>query len=107
MTVKTKGWVYGVSGTFVGTILVLLSLAWIGHFEATAQTARTAEEIAKIQVQHEANQDRLVEIVDSLAAFHSADDVALKRDAELCRAGKLKDCDDCAGAGVELKRCVN
>ena len=107
MTVKTKSWILGVSGTFFGTILVLLSLALMGHFKATAQTARTVEENTKIQIQHEENQNKLVEIVDKLAAFHSVEDAGLEKVAELCRAGKLKDCDDCAEAGVELGRCVN
>ncbi len=107
MTAKTKNWVLGVSGNVMGSILCFLLLMWWGHFEATAQTARTAQETAEIQVQHEVNQDRLVEIVDRLAALHAADEAALRKVAELCRAGKLKDCDDCAKAGVELDKCTH
>ena len=106
MTAKTKNWVLGVSGTVMGSVLCFLLFAWMGHFEATAETARTAEESAELIVKHHETQDRLIEIVDRLSAFHDDANAALKKVAELCRAGKLTDCSDCAESGVELRKCV-
>lgn len=100
MTIKTKNWVLGVSGTVMGSVLCFLLFAWMGHFEATAETARSAEETAEMQTQ-------LVKIVDRLSNIHEVKDAGLEKVAELCRSGKLKDCDDCAEAGVELGKCVN
>ncbi len=99
MTTRTKNWALGVSGTVAGSILCFSLFAWMGHFEATAETARTAGETAEMQA-------RLVDIVEGLSTYHKVEDAGLQKVAELCLAGKLKDCDDCAEAGVELGKCV-
>lgn len=99
MTARAKTWVLGISGTVAGTLICLLIIVWAGHFEATAETARSAEETAEMQ-------SRLVDIVEGLSHYHKVEDAGLEKVAELCLAGKLKDCDDCAEAGVELGRCM-
>jgi hypothetical protein len=100
MTSRGRSWALGVSATLTGTILCLLILAWVGHFEATAETARSAEETAELTA-------RLVTVVEGLSHYHRVEDAGLEKVAELCLAGKLKDCDDCAEAGIELGRCVD
>jgi hypothetical protein len=99
MTLKQRTWFFTVSSAVAGSILVVLLLAWAGHFEATAETARTAEETAEIQT-------KLVTIVEKLSAIHDAETAAKAKVAELCLAGKLDDCSECAGAGIELEKCV-
>jgi hypothetical protein len=99
MTAKTKNWMLGVAGCVSGSVLCFAMIAWLGHFQATAQTARTAEQTAEIQ-------ERLVGIVDSLTKIHEHEDAAKVKVAELCNAGKLDDCSDCAEAGVSLERCT-
>jgi hypothetical protein len=106
MTSKQKTWVLGVSGTVAGSIFCFFLLMWWGHFEATAQTARTAEENAARAAEHEETQERLISIVEGLKGIHDAETAALEKVASLCRAGKLTDCDECGGAGVELERCL-
>ena len=106
MTPKQKTWVFTVSGTAVGSILVILLLAWAGHFEATAETARTAEENATAQAEHAETQAKLITIVEGLSAIHDAETAALEKVAELCLSGKLTDCNECAAAGIELGSCV-
>ncbi len=98
MTNKAKNWVLVVSSAVSGTIICFALAVWLGHFEASAQTANTAEKTA-ITV------DRLVIVVDKLTSIHEDEDAGLRKVAELCYAGKLTDCDDCAEAGVELRKC--
>ncbi len=106
MTIKTKNWVLGVSGTVVGSIICFFLILWWGHFDATAENARATEENAKRAEKTAEIQTKLVEIVDRLSEIHEVKDAGLEKVAELCRAGKLDDCDDCAEAGIELKKCV-
>ncbi len=98
MTAKTKNWTLGVLGMVVGTVLCFGLAAWLGHFKASAQTASTGKETAEIV-------DKLVVVVDKLANIHEAEDAGLRKAAELCHSGKLSDCDECAAAGVELRKC--
>lgn len=99
MTTKAKTWYLTVAGTVVGSVLCFGLLMWVGHFKATAQTARTAEENAEIV-------ERLVENVDLLTEIHEHEEAGKEKVAELCNAGKLDDCDDCAEAGVNLDKCT-
>ena len=84
----------------VGTAMtVFLLQLWWGHFAVTASDHRTQEEVVEIQ-------GKLSKIVENLSSIHSTEEAALAKVAELCRAGKLKDCDDCAEADVELPACM-
>jgi len=100
MTVTAKNWLLGVSGTVGGSILCFALVLWWGHFEVSAQTMAMASATKD-------NQAKLTEIVDRLTKIHEAKDAGLDKVAELCRAGKLVNCEDCAEAGVELKKCVD
>ena len=106
MTTKAKSWIFGVSGTIAAGTISFVLLLWFGHFEATAQTARTAEENAEIAEKHDVMQNRLIKVVEQLSELHTAEDAKLSMVAELCRAGKLDDCSDCAKADVKLSKCA-
>ena len=98
VTTATK-WIIGVSGSVVSTIAVVLILLWAGHFEATAETGRTAEETKQIT-------DDLVTVVEGLVSIHDVDAAGLVKTAEFCNSGMISDCKICAEAGVALEKCT-
>ncbi len=87
-----------VSGTVVSGFIGFLLVMWFGHFAQAGENTRSIEESEKIQGQ-------LVVIVDKLSEIHEEKDVGLAVIAQLCKEGKLSDCDDCAEAGVFLEEC--
>ena len=88
-----------VVSTVVAAVILIGLNGWLGHFAQAGQNTRSIEKTEEIQ-------EQLVGLVDLLVSIHKDADAALAKVAELCRAGKLKDCDDCAAAGVELPACV-
>lgn len=97
MTTGRK-WVIGVSGSVASGFIGFALVMWFGHFAQAGQNTRSIEETQEIQGQ-------LVEIVDKLSNIHEAKDAGKEKMAELCRAGKLTDCSDCAEAGIFLDKC--
>ncbi len=87
-------------GTVTGALILFLMNAQIGHYAQAGQNTRSIERSEEIQ-------EKLAGIVEYLSGIHKDADAALAKVAELCRAGKLTDCDDCAAAGVTLQACVN
>lgn len=93
-----KRWAVGVSATVVSGFIGFALVMWVGHFAQAGQNTRSIAEGEKIQGQ-------LVEIVEKLSDIHEDRDAAIVERAELCRAGKLTDCEDCASAGIFLEKC--
>ncbi len=99
MTSKARNWFLGVAGAITVPIMVIAIIAQFGHYAQAGQNTRSIE-------QNEAIVDELAEIVRSLRGIHSAEDAELIAIAKLCNSGKLKDCTECADAGVTLPACV-
>lgn len=83
----------GVSSTVVAGMIGFLLLLWWGHFEATAQTARSQVETEKIT-------ERLVDVVEKLTNIHEDADVAKAQTISLCKAGDISKCSVCRKVGV-------
>lgn len=99
MTKTTKRWTAGVSAS---VLVVLISIAidfQRGHY---ANAGETEERSIR-------NEEALVpirDLVQLLGDRQAAEDAKLERDAELCRAGIVKDCAMCARAGERLEACA-
>lgn len=89
----------GVLGAITAPLMVIAFIAQFGHYAQAGQNTRSIE-------QNEAIVDELREIVKGLSHIHSIEEAEKAAIARLCNSGKLKDCDDCAEAGVTLPRCV-
>lgn len=97
--VTTAGkWALGASATVAGTISVVLILLWAGHFKATAETGRTAEQTKEAT-------DKLITVVEGLVSIHDVDAAGLAKTTEFCNSGMISDCQMCAEAGVNLEKC--
>ena len=83
----------GVSGTVSSAIIVFMLTLWWGHFEATAQTARSNAETEEIQ-------ETLVKVVDRLSKIHESGDAAKKQTVRMCEAGQISDCNVCDNVDV-------
>ena len=103
---KLAEWFPGVKSKVVGSIIVILLLAWAGHFKSTAQTARSAEENKAIAQETNDTVKEVVEVVKGLASIHSAGAAATLKVAELCKAGIVTDCSECSKAKVKLEKCA-
>ncbi len=107
MTTWVRNTVGGVTATVVAAVIGFLLLAWLGHFDATAQTEAKAKENSERADKQDATMEKVVVVLESLSAIHTAEEAKQAMVAELCRSGKLDDCADCARAGIELDRCTN
>ncbi len=94
-----KKWALGVLGSIVTLIITLAIMGQLGHYARAGETEATVAAHAEILTP-------LIQIAEELSARAKAEDASIARDAELCRAGKLRDCEDCARAGAELKACM-
>lgn len=97
---KPKQWALGVSGTVVAGIISFLLVMWWGHFEATAQTARSQAETEEIQEKVVDSQAKIVEAVEKLTEIHEDADVARKQTKKLCQSGEIARCQTCLDVGV-------
>ena len=93
-------WEKGVAATVTAAIIIFGLKLWYGHLaEASDNHNRTD--------QTEAVVNELVTLTKSLGAIHDAEQAALAKVGELCRSGKLKDCNECGEAGVALPACMS
>ena len=88
-----KQFALGISGTVIAGIIGFLLLLWWGHFEATAQTARSQAETEEIQ-------GRIVDAVEKLTNLHEDENVAKQNTISLCKAGDISKCSTCKAVGV-------
>ena len=103
----SKRWLWGVGATVAGAVILFGMNAQLGHYAQGGENTDDIEQNTRSIGETEEIQERLVGIVESLSNIHKGADAALAKVGELCRAGKLVDCDDCAAAGVTLQACVN
>lgn len=106
MKLPNAKWCWSIAGTVAGAVVLFGLNAQLNHYAMASQDHRSIEETQEIQEQLAENQDHLVELVGELKGLHKIEDAELASWTKLCRAGKLKDCDNCAEAGVELPACV-
>ena len=90
----------GVSGTVIAGVIGFLLLLWWGHFEATAQTARSQAETEEIQEKVVDSQAKIIEAVERLADIHEDADVAKSQTFALCMAGDVSKCSVCKAVGA-------
>lgn len=96
----------GVAATVAAAIILFGLNLQVGHYAQGGENIQNIEKNTRSIGETEEIQERLVGIVESLSSIHKGANAALAKVAELCRAGKLKDCSDCAAAGVTLQVCI-
>lgn len=99
-------WAWGVTGTLTAAIILIGFKAQLVHYSNAGETADRALENEQRAIEHEKAIAPILKLVEQLGNRAAAEDAGLEAWAQLCRAGKLKDCDDCSEAGVELPACV-
>jgi hypothetical protein len=103
MKLPSAKWVWTVMGG-VATAVILFGLNSIfGFFSGHFAQAGTTEDRS---LQNEAAIAPIIKLLTELGNRAAADDARLKLYKELCTAGKLTDCGDCAEAGIPLERCI-